>query len=196
MLQCDQPDDFVVASDVAHSLEELVAMAFAEVGLNWRDHVDYDSSLARSGDIMCSLGDPSKAAKTLHWRPTIKLPDIVARMVRAEWSHLRGRGCLGNGAPGKRQRSRAFHSEKSTPGRGRTIQGQKCRAKLVNLGGAKTTRVASAESVLECFRADHGNHLVQISCRRSSGIAMTSASVHSARFVICTIPLARSSAKK
>jgi GDPmannose 4,6-dehydratase len=84
MLQCDQPDDFVIATGVAHSLEELVAMTFAEVGLNWRDHVDYDSSLARSSDIMCSLGDPSKAAQILHWCPTIKLPEILARMVRAE----------------------------------------------------------------------------------------------------------------
>jgi GDPmannose 4,6-dehydratase len=84
MLQCDQPDDFVVASGVAHSLEELVAMAFAEVGLNWRDHIDYDSSLARSSDIMCSLGDASKAAKILRWHPTIKLPEIMARVVRAE----------------------------------------------------------------------------------------------------------------
>jgi GDPmannose 4,6-dehydratase len=48
MLQCDQPDDFVIASGVAHSLEEFVATAFAVVGLNWRDHVDYDSSLVRS----------------------------------------------------------------------------------------------------------------------------------------------------
>jgi GDPmannose 4,6-dehydratase len=82
--QCDQPDDFVVASGVAHSLEELVGMAFAEVGLNWLEHVDYDSSLARSSDIMCSLGDPSKAAQILDWRSTVKLPEIVARMVRAE----------------------------------------------------------------------------------------------------------------
>jgi GDPmannose 4,6-dehydratase len=84
MLQCDQPDDFVVASGIAYSLEELVAIAFAEVGLNWRDHVDYDSSLARPSDIRCSLGDTSKAAKILHWRPTIKLPEIMARMVHAE----------------------------------------------------------------------------------------------------------------
>jgi GDP-D-mannose dehydratase len=33
---------------------------------------------------MCSLGDPSKAAQTLDWRSTVKLPEIVARMVRAE----------------------------------------------------------------------------------------------------------------
>jgi GDPmannose 4,6-dehydratase len=84
MLQCEQPDDFVVASGVAHSLEEFVAMAFAEVGLNWRDYVDYDSSLTRSNDIMHSLGDPSKAAEVLHWRSSVKLSEIVARMVRAE----------------------------------------------------------------------------------------------------------------
>ena len=84
MLQCDQPDDFVVASGVAHSVEEFVATAFLEVGLNWRDHVDYDSSLVRSSDIMYSLGDPSKAAEALDWRPTVKLPEIVARMIRAE----------------------------------------------------------------------------------------------------------------
>jgi GDPmannose 4,6-dehydratase len=84
MLQCDQPDDFVVASGVAHSLEEFVAAAFLEVGLDWRDHVDYDPSLVRASDIMYSLGDPSKAAQMLDWRPTVKMPEIVARMVRAE----------------------------------------------------------------------------------------------------------------
>jgi GDPmannose 4,6-dehydratase len=84
MLQCDQPDDFVVASGATHSLEEFVSMAFAEVGLKWRDHVDYDSSLVRPSDIMCSLGDPAKAAEVLDWRSAVKLPEIVARMIRAE----------------------------------------------------------------------------------------------------------------
>jgi GDP-D-mannose dehydratase len=68
-------DDFVVASGVAHSLEEFVAMAFLEVGLNLRDHVDYDCSLVRPNDIMCSLGDPTKAAQLLDWCPTIKWPE-------------------------------------------------------------------------------------------------------------------------
>jgi GDPmannose 4,6-dehydratase len=84
MLQREQPDDLVVASGVAHSLEEFVATAFVEVGLNWCDHVDYDASLVRSSDSMCSLGDPAKAAQALDWRPTVKLREIVARMVRAE----------------------------------------------------------------------------------------------------------------
>jgi GDPmannose 4,6-dehydratase len=84
MLQREQPDDFVVASGVAHSLEEFVEATFREVGLDWRDHIDYDPSLVRSSDIMYSLGDPTKAAQMLDWRPTVKMPEIVARMVRAE----------------------------------------------------------------------------------------------------------------
>jgi GDPmannose 4,6-dehydratase len=84
MLQCERPDDFVVASGVAYSLEEFVAAAFLEVGLDWRDHVDYDPSLVRSSEIMCSLGDATKAAQMLNWRPTVRMPEIVVRMVRAE----------------------------------------------------------------------------------------------------------------
>jgi GDPmannose 4,6-dehydratase len=84
MLQCDKPDDFVVASGIAYSLEQFVATAFLEVGLDWREHVDYDPSLVRSNDIMYSVGDPTKAAQILGWRPTVGMPEIVARMVHAE----------------------------------------------------------------------------------------------------------------
>jgi hypothetical protein len=34
--------------------------AFAEVALNWRDHVEYNSSLERPSDVACSIGDPAK----------------------------------------------------------------------------------------------------------------------------------------
>jgi GDPmannose 4,6-dehydratase len=84
LLQCDNPDDVVIASGVAHSIEEFVAAAFAEVRLDWRDHVDYDASLLRPSDILYSLGDPTKAAQVLDWRPKVQFAEIVARMVRAE----------------------------------------------------------------------------------------------------------------
>ena len=84
MLQCDEPDDFVVASGVAHTLEEFVAAAFLEVDLDWRNHVDHDPSLVRASDIMYPVGDPTKATKVLGWRPRVKMPEIVTRMVRAE----------------------------------------------------------------------------------------------------------------
>jgi GDPmannose 4,6-dehydratase len=84
MLQHDEPDDFVIASGISHSIEDFVATAFAEVGLDWRDHVEHDAALARPSDILCSHGDPTKAADVLGWRPTITFAEIVGRMVRAE----------------------------------------------------------------------------------------------------------------
>ena len=84
MLQREEPDDFVIASGIAHSLEEFVAAAFGQVGLDWRDHVEHDAALTRPSEILCSLGDPAKAAKVLGWRPTVAFPEIVARMMRAE----------------------------------------------------------------------------------------------------------------
>lgn len=84
MLQCKAPDDLVVASGVSHSLEDFVAAAFSQAGLDWRDHVDYDASLKRPSDIPCSAGDPTKAKEVLGWRAKLPFAEIVARMVRAE----------------------------------------------------------------------------------------------------------------
>jgi GDPmannose 4,6-dehydratase len=84
MLRQERADDFVIASGASHSLEEFVALAFRSAGLDWRDHVDFDASLTRPSDISCSLGDASKAAKLLGWRPSVGFEEIVSRMVRAE----------------------------------------------------------------------------------------------------------------
>jgi GDPmannose 4,6-dehydratase len=84
MLQHDGPQDFVIASGLAHSLEEFVAAAFAEVKLDWREHVDHDASLARPADITVSLGDATRAARLLDWKPKVGFGEIVTRMMRAE----------------------------------------------------------------------------------------------------------------
>lgn len=84
MLQQPRADDYVVASGMAHSLEEFVAAAFATVGLNWREHVDHDPKLKRPSDIAYSVGDPSKAARVIGWRPGVDFASLVSRMVRAE----------------------------------------------------------------------------------------------------------------
>src|SRR5262249_34947808 len=58
MLQHDRPEEFVIASGVTHRLDEFVSAAFAEVGLAWQDHVEYDDSLRRPTDIRYSRGNP------------------------------------------------------------------------------------------------------------------------------------------
>jgi GDPmannose 4,6-dehydratase len=84
MLQCQSPDDFIVASGVSHSLQDFVAVAFGEVGLDWRKHIDCDQSFKRPSDILSSAGDASKASRILGWRPKLPFKEIVVRMVRAE----------------------------------------------------------------------------------------------------------------
>lgn len=84
MLQQDEPEDFVIATGIAHSLEEFVAAAFAVFGLAWRDHVRTDASLFRPSEIRCGFGDASKAAAKLDWRARTLMPELVKRMVTTE----------------------------------------------------------------------------------------------------------------
>lgn len=83
MMQIAEPADFVIATDDSHSLEEFVACAFAEVGLDWRKHVVQDPSLVRRTEIRFSGGDPSKAHRELGWQARMTMPDVVKQMVRA-----------------------------------------------------------------------------------------------------------------
>ncbi|MDI1345182.1 MAG: GDP-mannose 4,6-dehydratase [Pseudolabrys sp.] len=84
MLDQQTPDDFIIASGKAHTLEEFVAAAFGEVGLDWKQHVDFDTAFSRPSDIAHSLGEAGKAARLLGWKPSVKFTDIVKRMVRGE----------------------------------------------------------------------------------------------------------------
>ena len=84
MLHQQAPDDFIIASGETHTLEEFVSTAFAEAGLDWKSHVDFDLAFSRPTDIAHSLGDAGKAARLLDWKPSVKFDEIVKRMIRGE----------------------------------------------------------------------------------------------------------------
>ena len=84
MLQQDAPGSFVIATGHSYRLAEFVDCAFAQVGLDWRDHVDIDRSLFRPADITYSTANPGKAAERLGWRAQYTMPDVVRMMVEAE----------------------------------------------------------------------------------------------------------------
>src|ERR1043165_8746043 len=71
MLQQDRPDDYVVATGEAHTVEELVRVAFECVGLDWRKYVVQDPALIRPAEVDLLIGDPSKAKRILGWTPTV-----------------------------------------------------------------------------------------------------------------------------
>ena len=81
MLQREQPGDYVIATGVSHSVEDLVALAFSHVGLNWKKHVLIDRSLERPAEVDCLLGDASKAKLELGWEPEVEFEELIAMMV-------------------------------------------------------------------------------------------------------------------
>jgi GDPmannose 4,6-dehydratase len=89
MLQCDEPGDYVVATGVSHSVEELVACAFDAVSLDWREHVRTDPSLFRGASELHDLvGDASKARRVLGWEPEMGFRELLAVMVEADLARL------------------------------------------------------------------------------------------------------------
>jgi GDPmannose 4,6-dehydratase len=88
MLQQDQPDDYVIATGVCHSVRELVDIAFARVGLDWQKYVKIDPLLLRPAEVDHLLGDATKARRVLNWRPEVDFKQLVEMMVDADIQRL------------------------------------------------------------------------------------------------------------
>ena len=88
MLQQEQPEDFVVASGVAHSVRDLVELAFGHVGLRWQDYVRTDPKLIRPAEVDHLIGDATKARTVLGWAPAVDFRALVAMMVDADVARL------------------------------------------------------------------------------------------------------------
>jgi len=88
MLQHDEPDDYVVATGVAHSVQEFVEAAFAAVNLPWEEFVRHNSAFERPNEPNQLVGSPEKIERTLGWRPRTSFPDLVREMVQAELASL------------------------------------------------------------------------------------------------------------
>ena len=89
MLRHDEPGDYVVATGVSHSVEELVACAFDAVALDWREHVRSDPSLFRGpAELHDLVGDSSKARRVLGWEPHVSFEELLRLMVEADLARL------------------------------------------------------------------------------------------------------------
>jgi GDPmannose 4,6-dehydratase len=88
MLQQDKPDDYVVSLGEKHSVRELVELAFAHVGLDWRKHVEIDPALFRPAEVNLLRGDATKARTVLGWRPEVSFAQLVRMMVDADMQRV------------------------------------------------------------------------------------------------------------
>lgn len=91
MVQEDEPDDYVVATGVAHSVRDLVQVAFESAGLKWQEFVKLDKSLFRPAEVDHLLGDASRARKKLGWQPKVSFHDLIATMVEHDVYRLKNK---------------------------------------------------------------------------------------------------------
>jgi GDPmannose 4,6-dehydratase len=90
MLQRDEPEDFVIATGVAHSVQECLEVAFDQAGLKIDDHVEIDPSLVRPAEVDHLIGDCTKARDLLGWEPKTDFEALIRLMVNADLKLLRG----------------------------------------------------------------------------------------------------------
>ena len=83
MLQQQNPDDYVIATGVTHSVREFLELAISYAGLKGtvEDYVEVDEDLIRPVDVELLVGDATKARHALGWSPKVKFEDLVKKMV-------------------------------------------------------------------------------------------------------------------
>lgn len=93
MLAAPAADDYVVATGVSHSVRDLCRIAFAHVGLDYRDHVRTGEAAFRAAEPVPLVGNAAHARDALGWRPRIDFAHLVAMMVDADLDRARARAC-------------------------------------------------------------------------------------------------------
>jgi len=81
MMQQNEPEDYVIATGISHSVTDFVKEAFDLVGLNWKKYVKTDKKFYRPFEVKYLKGNPKKATKQLKWKPKITFKKLVKMML-------------------------------------------------------------------------------------------------------------------
>ena len=84
MVQQDEPDDYVVATGETHSVREFAELAFAHVGLDYKDYVVVDPKFYRPAEVDILIGNPAKAQQRLGWQSSTPFSTLVRLMMEAD----------------------------------------------------------------------------------------------------------------
>jgi GDPmannose 4,6-dehydratase len=84
MLQQDEPDDYVLATNETHTVREFVEEAFSHLDLDWKEYVKHDKRYERPAEVDLLIGNPAKAKKRLDWEPRTRFKDLVRLMVDSD----------------------------------------------------------------------------------------------------------------
>lgn len=89
MLQQEEPEDYVIATNETHTVKELVEIAFSHVGLDYKDFVITDKNFIRPAEVDLLIGDYSKAKNKLGWEPKVSFTELVKMMVESDLEIIR-----------------------------------------------------------------------------------------------------------
>ncbi|UOE44500.1 GDP-mannose 4,6-dehydratase [Agromyces larvae] len=81
MLQHDEPQDYVVATNTAYTVRDFLDFSFQRVGLDWQKYVKFDERYLRPTEVDALIGDASRAYDLLGWTPRVKTPELAQIMV-------------------------------------------------------------------------------------------------------------------
>nr|MBA2766275.1 GDP-mannose 4,6-dehydratase [Solirubrobacterales bacterium] len=84
MLQRDEPEDFVIATNRINTVRDCVQIAFDHLGLDWGPHVEIDPAFVRPAEVDQLRGDPAKAKRLLGWEPTTTFEELIRLMTEAD----------------------------------------------------------------------------------------------------------------
>ena len=82
MLQQNEPDDYVLATGVSHSVRDILDVSFNRIGIeNWGEFVEFDQNQIRPAEVDSLVGDFSKAQQRLGWNPVVNFEELITMMV-------------------------------------------------------------------------------------------------------------------
>jgi GDPmannose 4,6-dehydratase len=84
MLQQDEPDDYVIATNETHTVREFLEETFACLDMDWNEFVGFDKKYERPAEVDLLIGNPEKAKKQLGWEPKTTFKELVALMVQED----------------------------------------------------------------------------------------------------------------
>lgn len=93
MLQHDKPDNFVVATGDTHTIEEFCDKVFFELGMDYKNHISYDSKFERAQELPYLKGDSTKIKTELGWKPEYTFNQLIDEMIE-HWESKIKSGCL------------------------------------------------------------------------------------------------------
>ena len=91
MLQQEKPDDYVVATGEGASVRDFCEVAFSELGLDYKKHVETEDRYIRPTEVDALIGNPAKAQNILGWKAKTHWKDLAKLMVHADLELLKNK---------------------------------------------------------------------------------------------------------